>query len=152
MYAELGSPRLNLAYYTDEEICLGSSSIDPSCDEAFVITSATGESEDEDFEDLDEETPLPEGPSPGRSNRPPRSSDLSVGCLGDSGVLGKSLICDEGAWLSSLLNKWNYPKAGSLPQLLAESIPVEHDIEGWLSDTSSICGDDSYVRSEVPVC
>jgi hypothetical protein len=75
---------------------------------------------------------------------------LSFECLGEPGVLGKALFRDEGAWLSSPLNKWNYPKGDSLPQLLAESMPVEHDIEGWLSDTSSICGDDSYVRYGVP--
>jgi hypothetical protein len=145
VYTEPGSPLLNLAYYTDEEVCLSSSPIEPCCDESSIIhgdASSCGGSEERDPEDKVGETSLPGGPK--RINPPSRNSDLSFRCLGESGSLFKSLLRDEGAWLSS-------PKAESLPQLLAESLPVEHDLEGWLSDTSSICGDDSYVRPEIPI-
>lgn len=110
---------------------------------------ASSSSESKASEDLDEETPLPQGPSPSRRNRSSRSSNLSFQCLGGSEGLRKPLFREEGAWLSSPLNKWNNLKAECLPQLLAENMPVEHDIEGWLSDTSSICGDDSYVSAAI---
>lgn len=152
MYTEPGSPLLNLAYYTDEEVCLNSSTVDFG-DETSVIhgyTSSSSKNGDGDFEDLDGDTPLPEGISQTRRNRLARSSDLSFNCLEESGVPSKPLFCNEGAWLSSPLNRWDSPNVDALPQLLAESMSVEHDMEGWLSDASSICGEDSYVRSEVP--
>lgn len=149
IYTEPGSPLLNLAYYTDEQVSLDSSA--ESCDETSNIYGyASSSCESEDLEDLDEETPLPVGFSPTRMNRrPPRNSELSFKCLGE---LERSLFRDEAAWLSSPLNRWNASKTEPLPQLLAENMPGEHDIEGCLSpsDTSSFCGDDLYVRNKIP--
>jgi hypothetical protein len=151
VYTEPGSPLLSLVYFTDDQMCLSSPPTE-SCDESSIFDRyASHSSENNDFEDLDEDTPLPEGLSP-RTNRHSRSSELSFKCLGEP---GRPLFRDEGAWLSSPLSRWNAHKEDPFPQRLADNMPVERDIEGWLStsETSSICDDaneDLYVRSENP--
>jgi hypothetical protein len=150
IYTEPGSPLLNLAYSTDGEECHKSSPGD-SYDESSIIHGYANTNDDSE-EDLDGKIALPKGPPSMRRIRLSSDSDLSFKCVGEPGELCHSLFASEGAWLSSPLNKWNGPKAKPLPQLPAENMPEEHDIEGWLSDTSSVCsdGDDSYVRTELP--
>jgi len=139
VYTQPGSPSLNLAYYTDEAVCFNSSSPASSCNQSFEYDSEAGDSDN-----LDQETALRDQPR--IMSRPSHSSGLSFQCLGETGSSLRTLNHDEGAWLSEPLNNWNHSEAERLPWILAESTPVEHDIEGWLSDTSSICVDDSYVR------
>ena len=143
VYTELGSPFLNLAYFTEEEKRFSHSPVD-CCDAIPIINGyASSSSGSQDSEELDEETPLPQESPLSKRKRHSRSSDLSFKCLGESGTSCKMLFPDEGAWLSSPLNHWDHP---SLPQLLAENMPVESDVETWLSDTSSDFDDGSFVR------
>ena len=126
------------------------SPITESCDEDSTYGGyASSSSNTEDLEGLDENTPLPEGLSPSRTNLRSRSSDLSFKCLGDS---GRPLFRDESDWLRSPLDRRS--AEDPFPQLLADNIPLGHDIEGWLSETSSVCDEvdeDSYVSIKHPV-
>lgn len=149
IYTEPGSPLLNLAYYADDQACVESSA--ESCDETSIIHEyASSSCESDDLEELDEKTPLPGESSPTRMNRQrSRSSELSFKCLGESAW---PLFPDEGAWLSSPLNRRHMSKTDPFPHLLAENMPVENDLEKSLSpsNTSSICADDLYVSIEIP--
>jgi hypothetical protein len=164
IYTEPGSPLLNRAYLTDEEV-------HASCN--------TSES-DEWFEVYDYSTMGPESwEGPAKSNQPEvsprlvlssrldanikqsliedmvendlgdiqgpqknptpstnRNSGLSFQCSGES----DALFSNEAAWLRSPLN---YHRAGNPLKfpLQSSDMSVEQNVESWLSDTSS-CGDD----------
>lgn len=161
VYTEAGCRSPYLAYYADEELYINSSPAESLTDEFSVIheyaSSCDAKCQGERLlEDFEKELPLPGGASSTTTKGNSRDSDLSFKCLGEksrTSGLGMSLFRDEAAWLRSPLNRWNGPKEESLPQLLADNMPVERDIEGWLSDTSSDCEslDDLYVRIEIPM-
>lgn len=61
----------------------------------------------------------------------PRSSELSFNCLGEQPPP------DEATWLKSVAAQTAQPTLKSSPELLAQKMPLEPTVEGWLSETGS---------------
>ncbi|KAE9372808.1 hypothetical protein N431DRAFT_467043 [Stipitochalara longipes BDJ] len=148
IYSEPGSPLLNRAYLTDEEV---RSSYSPSeSEEWFEVYDCLGmEHEPSTFGD---ESSTIKGPieeefehgvedvadvSKHHISQADRNSGMSFQCSGEA----YELFSNEAAWLRSPLEYQGLGRASKQP-LRNSSLPCEQTVESWLSDTSS-CGDDS---------
>ncbi|KAH8655166.1 hypothetical protein BGZ60DRAFT_153681 [Tricladium varicosporioides] len=60
----------------------------------------------------------------------PQSSELSFKCLGEQPL-------DEATWLKNVAAQTSQPTLESLPELLAQKMPLEPAVEGWLSETDN---------------
>jgi hypothetical protein len=164
IYSEPGSPLLNRAYLTDEEVhsnCSTSESEEwfevydylgmeheaSECvDESSTIKVAlitifdyhiNADLEQGPIEDeVEDDLKTISEPSKHRTSPTDRSSVMSFQCSGEA----EALFSNEAAWLRSPLSYHHPGKASRLP-LRSSSVPFEQNVESWLSDTSS-CGDD----------
>lgn len=148
---------LNLAYYTDEELGSSSCSVRSSGDESSIIRAYEssiddGTEENDEFVEALEDKPFPGGTVRSNFRTSSAESDFSFKCLGESKGFGGSLFRSESEWLRAP-SRTDITKSKSSSGLIGTTTPVEHDIEGWLSDTSSVCEDshDVYVRVKIHV-
>ncbi|PMD32364.1 hypothetical protein L207DRAFT_640162 [Hyaloscypha variabilis F] len=148
IYSEPGSPLLNRAYLTDEEV--RSSCSTSESEEWFEVydclnmehessilgdesSTIKGPIEDEVEPDVKNVTNATKcHPSP-----IDRSSVMSFQCSGEA----YELFSNEAAWLRSSLEYQCLGRPSKQP-LRKSSMAYEQNVESWLSDTSS-CGDDS---------
>ena len=164
IYSEPGSPLLNRAYLTDEEVqsscntseseewfevydCLSMEHESSICgDESSTIkvsfTAPFKGSESDLLQGpIEEELEhfLNNVPEVTKSHTSPidRTSAMSFQCSGEA----YELFSNEAAWVRSPLEYQRLSKASKRPPRNS-SLPYEQNVESWLSDTSS-CGDDS---------
>lgn len=148
VYTEPGSPLFGRAYYTDQDVCFSCSPPGSSCNEACIIHEYESLNEESDsdgeawFTDGFDEEPSVVTPKQTKSQDDSRRSDLSFQCMGEDRPFRNCLFPDEAAWLSS--SRENSPRSKSLPQIPAD-MPVDYEADGWLSDSSSCCEDESDV-------
>ncbi|KAL5330509.1 hypothetical protein ACEPPN_000026 [Leptodophora sp. 'Broadleaf-Isolate-01'] len=145
IYNEPGSPLPGRAYYTSDDLCFNCSPPGSPCNEGCIshsLAHAEAESELDDEDDADrsqvasQSNALDAGNFRRRSyvSEAPRGSGLSFQCSGEK------LFPSEAAWLSSPLP--DSPKSQLVHRRSTIKLPLERDVESWLSDTASEMGED----------
>lgn len=151
------TPKLDLIYLARDEICLSCSPTGSSCDESCIFQDYASldnsdSSLESDFEDDECRRGLgfefwQANPHHDARKRPRnKSSDLSIKCRGEFSSSEKPMFADEAAWLSS--SPLTKPRTSKrLPRLPPKHRSVEHELDGWLSDSSSQDDEDELVCS-----
>jgi len=141
IYNEPGSPLPGRAYYSDEDLCINCSSSALDCDDGCEFRDYNDAGNQERENEFDDEFARSPDAIDGADYRRRshvsdalRSSGMSFQCSGET------LVPSEAAWLSSSLP--NSPESRLARRRSNLRVPLERNVESWLSHTASELGED----------